>query len=75
MNLDSRNSLLIAAVVAALAICGPARMSRARTFEAAVAAPSADAFLTLEKRAEEARIRGDGKFFEGLLSDNATRKE
>ncbi|WP_333606253.1 nuclear transport factor 2 family protein [Novosphingobium sp.] len=74
MNLDSRNSLLIAAVVAALAICGPARMSRASASEAAAAAPGADAFLALQKSAKEARIRGDGKFFGNLLSDKFVKQ-
>ncbi|WP_347260013.1 nuclear transport factor 2 family protein [Rudaea sp.] len=33
------------------------------------AAPTTDALLALEKQAHEAYIRGDGKFFENLLSD------
>ncbi|HZR01984.1 MAG TPA: nuclear transport factor 2 family protein [Burkholderiales bacterium] len=32
-------------------------------------APTADALLALEKRANQAYIKGDGKFFERLLSD------
>ena len=36
---------------------------------AAAAAPTADALLALDKQANEAFIKGDGKFFEGLLSD------
>ena len=33
------------------------------------AAPTADALLAKEKQANEAYIKGDGKFFEGFLSD------
>jgi hypothetical protein len=75
MNLDSRNSLLIVTAVAALAICGAAPMSRAGTPAPAAAAPSSNTFLALEKSAEEARIRGDGKFFEGLLSDKFVKQK
>lgn len=32
-------------------------------------APTADALLTLDKQANEAYIKGDSKFFEGMLSD------
>ncbi|HEY3520425.1 MAG TPA: nuclear transport factor 2 family protein [Rhodanobacteraceae bacterium] len=75
MNLDSRNSLLIVTAVVALTICGMAPISTARTSEPAAAAPSTDTFLALEKSAEEARIRGDGKFFESLLSDKFVKQE
>lgn len=36
------------------------------------AAPTADALLALDKAANEAFIKGDGKYFEGMLSDKFT---
>src|SRR3989440_8128392 len=33
------------------------------------AAPSADALMALDKQANEAYVKGDSKFFEGMLSD------
>src|SRR5882672_189777 len=33
------------------------------------AAPTADALMALDKRANEAYVKGDSKFFEGMLSD------
>jgi hypothetical protein len=35
------------------------------------AAPTADALLDMEKKANEAYVKGDGTYFEGLLSDKA----
>jgi ketosteroid isomerase-like protein len=36
------------------------------------AAPTADALLAMDKAANEAFIKGDGKYFEGMLSDKFT---
>ncbi len=49
--------LVLAAAVASAACAGSA------------AAPTAGALLALDKQAHEAYIKGDGKFFESLLSD------
>ena len=43
--------------------------TNANTAKPVAAAPTADALLTLEKQANEAYIKGDGKFFDGFLSD------
>ena len=66
---NSQNSLSILAAAAVLAACGLDAASSAKAATPVAATPSADALLALEKQAHEARIRGDGKFFEGLLSD------
>ncbi|MFN2499867.1 MAG: nuclear transport factor 2 family protein [Pyrinomonadaceae bacterium] len=39
------------------------------TTKPTVAAPTADALLALDQRANEAYIKGDSKFFDGMLSD------
>ena len=75
MNRDSRNPLLIVAVVAALTICGPTPRSMAGASKPAAASPGVDTFLVLQKQAKEAYIRGDGKFFENLLSDKFVKQE
>ena len=43
--------------------------SNANATKPTAAAPTADALLALDKQANEAFIKGDGKFFEGFLSD------
>ena len=70
--------LVLAAAVASAACAGPAGNASAKnanpdsTANAAkpvAAAPTAGALLALDKQANEAYIKGDGKFFESLLSD------
>src|SRR5258708_2521389 len=43
--------------------------SNANTSKPAAAAPTADALFALDKQANDAYLKGDGKFFDGLLSD------
>lgn len=43
--------------------------ANANTAKPAAAAPTADALLALDKQANEAYFKSDGKFFEGMLSD------
>jgi len=50
MNLNSRNLLLIVAVVTVLTIGGPAPRSMAGAPKQAAALPSVDTFLALEKQ-------------------------
>ena len=53
-----------------IAACGaPATNTNTNTNIAKPAAPTADALLALDKQANEAHIKGDSKFFEGMLSD------
>jgi len=75
MNLNSRNTLLIVIVVTALTICGPTPRSMASAPKRAAASPSADELLTLQKQAKEAYIRGDGQFFENLLSEKFVKQK
>lgn len=61
-----------------LAACGaPATNTNtnANTANPAVVAPTADALLALDKQANEAYIKGDSKFFEGMLSDKFVMHE
>lgn len=60
----SRNMSLIVAAAVALTACGPPAA------KPVAAAPTAVALLAMEKQANEAYIRGDGKFFQSFLSDN-----
>lgn len=67
--------ILMAAAAISFAACGapagnaPANNTNANTAKPTAAAPTADALLALDKQANEAFIKGDGKFFEGFLSD------
>ena len=67
--------VLVAAAAITFAACGapagnaPAKNSNANAAKPTAAAPTADALLALDKQANEAFIKGDGKFFEGILSD------
>ena len=67
--------VLMGAVSAMFAACGsPAGNSAANNANAnaakpVAAGPTTDTFLAMEKQANEAYIKGDSKFFEGLLSD------
>jgi hypothetical protein len=71
--------MLLAAASTFLAACGgPASNTGANnantnantnTGKPGAAAPTADALMALEKQANEAYVKGDSKFFEGMLSD------
>lgn len=79
MILNSRHLLLISAAAVVFTACAPpadnvtARNANANSVANAVktvaATPTADALLTLDKQANEAYIKGDGKFFESILGD------
>lgn len=45
--------------------------SNANTAKPVAAAPTADTFLDMEKKANEAYSKGDGAYFDGMLSDKA----
>jgi ketosteroid isomerase-like protein len=49
--------------------------SNANTAKPVAAAPTADALMAMEKQANEAYIKGDGKFFDGMLSDKFVMSE
>jgi hypothetical protein len=67
--------ILLAAASTFFAACaGPAANTGANnantnTTKPAAAAPTADALMALDKLANEAYVKGDSKFFEGMLSD------
>jgi len=65
--------ILVAAASAFFAACGgPAAntgASNANTNTTKPAAPTADALMALDRQANEAYVKGDSKFFEGMLSD------
>ena len=69
--------ILLGTTAILFASCGapagnaPANNANANTAKptAAAAAPTADALLALDKQANEAFFKGDGKSFEGILSD------
>lgn len=72
--------VLAAAAAVALSACGApagnapasnsnANAANANTAKPTAAAPTADTFMPQEKQAHEAYIKGDGKFFDGFLSD------
>lgn len=70
--------ILMAALAALFAACGapadnkPANTNtNANTAKAVAAAPTADALLDMEKKAQDAYIKGDGAYFEGMLADKA----
>ena len=69
--------LFITALAVSLASCGaavenkPANTANANTKPAAPAAPTADVLLDMEKKANEAYVKGDGAYFESILSDKA----
>ena len=62
-------SLVAAVSITFVAFGGPASNSSANAAMPTAAAPTTAALLALEKQANEAYISGDGKFFEGILSD------
>jgi ketosteroid isomerase-like protein len=67
--------ILLAAASTFFAACGgPAASTGANnantnTTKPVAAAPTADALMALDKQANEAYVKGDSKFFEGMLSD------
>src|SRR6266481_1192668 len=65
--------ILLAAASTFFAACGaPANntgANNANTNTTKPVAPTADALMALEKQANEAYVKGDSKFFEGMLSD------
>lgn len=72
------STLLAAFVAATFAACSGtaenkpanANASNANTAKPVAAAPTADALLAIDKQANEAWAKSDGKFFEGMLSDS-----
>lgn len=66
-------SMFVAAAV--VAVSGPVTDAHAEAARAVAAAPTARALLALERQASEAYARGDGKFFEALLSDKIVMRE
>ena len=58
-----------------LAACGGpaantgANNANTNTTKPVAAAPTADALMALDRKANEAYVKGDSKFFEGMLSD------
>ena len=72
------NFFLAAAGAATFAACAapaghaPANDAYANAATPVAAAPTADALLALETQSIEAYIKGDAKFFEGMLSDQFT---
>ncbi len=73
MILNSRYlPLILTAAVVFSASAAPADNAPAKNANVAkpvAAAPTADALLALEKKANEAYVKGDGKILESLLSD------
>ena len=70
--------VLMAVVSVVLAACGtPATNNantNANTTKPTAAAPTADALLALDKQANEAYIKGDGKFFEEAAQNPPHKK-
>ena len=67
--------ILLAAASTLVAACGGpdantgANNANTNTTKPVAAAPTADALMALDKQANEAYVKGDSKFFEGMLSD------
>jgi hypothetical protein len=67
--------ILLAAAATFFAACGGpaantgANNANTNTTKPVVAAPTTDALMALEKHANEAYVKGNSKFFEGMLSD------
>jgi Domain of unknown function (DUF4440) len=67
---------LVAVVSMTFFTCGgPASNSNANAAKPTAAAPTTAALIAFEKQANDAYIRGDGKFFEGFLSDKMVMTE
>jgi hypothetical protein len=67
--------ILLAAASTFFAACGGpaantgANNANTNTIKPVAAAPTADALMALDKQANEAYVKGDSRFFEGMLSD------
>jgi len=67
--------ILLAAASTLVAACGApaantgANNANTNTGKLVAAAPTADALMALDRQANEAYVKGDSKFFEGMLSD------
>ena len=67
--------ILLAAASTFFAACGApaantgANNANTNTTKPVAAAPTADALMALDRQANEAYVKGDAKFFEGMLSD------
>ena len=67
--------ILLVAASTFVAACGApagntgASNANINTTKPVAAAPTADALMALDKQANEAYVKGDSKFFEGMLSD------
>src|SRR5437016_13519889 len=67
--------ILLAAAATFFAACGApaantgANNANTSTTKPVAAAPTADALMALDKQANEAYVKGNSKFFEGMLSD------
>src|SRR5438552_16178851 len=67
--------ILLAAAATLVAACGGpaantgANNGNANTTKPVAAAPTADALMALDNQANEAYVKGNSKFFEGMLSD------
>src|SRR5712692_3328625 len=67
--------ILLAVATTFFAACGApaantgANNANTNTTKPVAAAPTADALMALDKQANEAYVKGDSKFFEGMLSD------
>jgi hypothetical protein len=67
--------ILLAAASTFVAACGApaantgANNANTNTTKPVAAAPTADALMAFDKQANEAYVKGDSKFFEGMLSD------
>lgn len=72
---NSQHALLTFAIATALVACGFGADAKANAGKIVVVAPNADALLALEKRANEAYIKGNGEFFESLLSDKFVTRD
>jgi ABC-type glycerol-3-phosphate transport system substrate-binding protein len=68
-------SVLLAAASTVFTACGApttntgASNANTNATKPVAAAPTADALMALDKQANEAYVKGDSKFFEGMLSD------
>jgi len=71
------NSLLTLTLIAAVCLAESAVHAQHDTHASkpAANAPTIDALLALEKQANEAYIKGDSKFFDGLLSEKFVMRE
>lgn len=76
--------LLVTLTVAVLSPAGAAdagqtgnekAKANSEAHETVAAGPTAEALLALDKQATEAYLKGDGKFFEGFLSDKFVMRE